>query len=264
MKQPKITLWLLMAVLAFTSPVFADEKSEKEGLRIAKERKARDRGWENTVAEMTMILRNAQGQEAERKMRVKTLEVQDDGDKALTVFDSPRDVSGTAFLSFSHAQEPDEQWIYLPALKRVKRIASRNKSGPFMGSEFAFEDMTSFEVGKFTYDYLREDVYQGDKVYVIEQTPQDEFSGYSKQIVWIDQSEYRVRKVEFFDRKGDALKTLEFKDYKLYEDKFWRPLRSFMYNQQTQKSTELVTHTLSFGEDLEESDFDNNSLRRAR
>ncbi|MCW8107231.1 outer membrane lipoprotein-sorting protein [Alteromonas ponticola] len=247
-----------------TPIVKADEESEKEGLRIATERKNSDRGWDNSLADMSMILRNAQGQESERRLRVKTLEVQEDGDKALTIFDSPRDVSGTAFLSFSHSKEPDEQWIYLPALKRVKRIASQNKSGPFMGSEFAFEDMTSFEVDKFTYDFLREDTYQGDDVYVITQIPQDDFSGYSKQIVWIDKEHYRVRKVEFFDRKGDLLKTLEFEDYTLFDDKFWRPLKSFMYNVQTQKSTELITHELEFGVGLEDSDFDENSLRRAR
>lgn len=263
----RINSWFLLIAVALAMPAFADEKSEKQGLKIAKERKDRDRGWQNSVAEITMILRNASGQEATREMRVDTLEMKEDGDKALTVFDSPRDVSGTAFLSFSHAMEPDEQWIYLPAIKRVKRIASRNKSGPFMSSEFAFEDMTSFEVEKFKYDFLREDTYQGDKVFVIEQIPQDEFSGYSKQIVWIDQKHYRVRKVDFFDKKGDELKTLEFEEYESYEvdgTTFWRPQRSYMYNHQTGKSTELVTENLKFKQDLDESDFDKNSLRRAR
>ena len=180
----KFSLLWLWAVMAISTTAQAAEDAVAKGLEVAKERKARDTGWDNSVANMTMILRNAQGQEATREMRVSSLEMQDDGDKALTVFDSPRDVAGTAFLSFSHAMEPDEQWIYLPAIKRVKRIASRNKSGPFMSSEFAFEDMTSFEVEKFTYEFLREDKYNGEKVFVVEQTPQDEFSGYSKQIVW--------------------------------------------------------------------------------
>lgn len=258
-------VWLCAAML-IAGPVAAQNAVE-QGLQIAKERKARDTGWNNSVASMTMTLRNSQGQEATREMRVSSLEMQQDGDKALTVFDSPRDVAGTAFLSFSHAMEADEQWIYLPAVKRVKRIASRNKSGPFMSSEFAFEDMTSFEVEKFTYNFLREDKYEGEKVFVMEQMPQDEFSGYSKQIVWIDQAHYRVRKVEFFDRKGDALKTLEFADYQSHEidgKQFWRPYRSFMYNQQTGKSTELKTNSLEFEQGLDESDFDKNSLRRAR
>ena len=260
----KLSLASLALSVVLTTPVIADEASEKEGLRIATARKDVNRGWENTVASITMTLRNAQGQEAQREMRVKTLEVPTDGDKALTIFDSPRDLSGTAFLSFSHVDAPDEQWIFLPAVKRVRRFSTSNKSGPFLGSEYAFEDMTSFEIPKFSYDLLREDKYQGDDVYVLEQTPMDEYSGYSKQILWIDKEHYRPRKVEFFDRKGEALKVLEFEDYKLFEGEFWRPLRSFMYNLQTQKSTELVTHKLEFGTELEESDFDSNSLRRAR
>ncbi|WP_218310107.1 outer membrane lipoprotein-sorting protein [Alteromonas antoniana] len=258
---------LLITVLCslFVVPfAYSDSASEEEGLRIAKERKERDKGWNSSHADMTMVLRNAQGQAAEREMRVKSLEVDDDGDKALTIFDSPRDVSGTAFLSVSHALDPDEQWIYLPALKRVKRIASRNKSGPFMSSEFAFEDMSSFEVEKYKYDFIREEQFEGDDVFVIEQFPQDEFSGYSKQRVWVDKKHYRVRKVEFYDKKGDLLKTLEFEDYTLYKDKYWRPLRSYMHNVQTQKSTEMITHKLTFDVGLDESDFDKNSLRRAR
>ncbi len=75
----------------------------------------------------------------------------DDGDKSLFVFDEPRDVQGTAFLIHAHREDADDQWLYLPALKRVKRISSANRSGSFMGSEFAYEDMTAQEVEKFTY-----------------------------------------------------------------------------------------------------------------
>lgn len=93
-----------------------------------------------------MTLRTRKGQEIVRQMRSKSFEVSGDGDKALTIFDTPLDVRGTAFLSFSHATGNDDQWIYLAAIKRLKRIASRNKSGPFLASEFAFEDLSSFEL----------------------------------------------------------------------------------------------------------------------
>ena len=221
MTQLRKLSFAALAVTAMLSvPVIADEASEKEGLRIAQARKEVNRGWDNTVASITMTLRNAQGQEAPREMRVKTLEVPTDGDKALTIFDSPRDISGTAFLSFSHVNEADEQWIYLPGPKMVRRISTSNKSGPFLGSEYAFEDMTSFEVPKYTYDYIGDEKFEGDDVYVIEQVPGDEFSGDSKQRLWIDKTHYRPRKVLFFDRKGDELKELEFRDYRLFKDEF--------------------------------------------
>lgn len=191
-----------LLLLSICGSGVAAPSAQEQGLAIAKERKQRDLGWRDSQAELSMILRNAQGQESTRKLRVKSLEIADDGDKALTVFDSPRDVKGTAFLSFSHAVGADEQWMYLPALKRVKRIASRNKSGPFMGSEFAFEDMTSFELEKFSFKLLEEVSYQDEQMYLLEQIPVDKYSGYTKQLVWIDKAHYRAHKVEFYDRKG--------------------------------------------------------------
>ncbi|GAA6184206.1 outer membrane lipoprotein-sorting protein [Aliiglaciecola sp. NS0011-25] len=240
------------------------QSPQEKGLEIAKERKLRDRGWGDSVAQLTMILRNSQGQETERAMRLHGLENLDGGDKSLTIFDEPKDVNGTAFLNFSHAKKPDEQWIYLPALKRVKRIASRNKSGPFMGSEFAYEDMTAFEVEKYTFKYITDETYKNRKMFVVEQTPVDEFSGYTRQKVWIDQERYIPYKIEYFDKKNSLLKTLELDEYTLYLDKYWRALRTEMFNEQNGKSTELITHEIEFKTGLEDSDFDKNSLKRAR
>ena len=97
---------------------------------------------------MVMTLKNRAGKTSRRIIRIKTLESKGDGDKSLSLFDEPADVKGTSMLTYSHGLKPDDQWLYLPALKRVKRINSRNKSGPFMGSEFAFEDLGSQEVEK--------------------------------------------------------------------------------------------------------------------
>lgn len=261
-KYKLFSAWLALCLLS-TSQVMA-QSAEEKGLNIAQERKARDTGWQDSTAQMDMILRNAQGQEAVRKIRSRSLEVKNDGDKGLTIFDQPRDVKGTAFLNFSHAIEPDEQWMYLPALKRVKRISSRNKSGPFMGSEFAFEDMSSFELEKYQFTYLRDETYQGLDMFVIEQVPVDKYSGYTKQIVWLDKTHYRAHKVEFYDRKGSLLKVLELAKYQQYLERFWRPLHMEMRNQQNGKSTALITHEIKFQTGLDESDFDKNSLKRVR
>ena len=122
---------LLLAAL-IAAPVAQAETVEEKGLAIAVESDNRDKGWSDSYAEMKMVLRNRHGKESVRQIRVTNLEMDGDGDKGLTVFDTPRDVKGTAFLSYSHSLVPDEQWIFLPALKRVKRISSSNKSGPFM------------------------------------------------------------------------------------------------------------------------------------
>ncbi|MFC3120858.1 outer membrane lipoprotein-sorting protein [Agaribacter flavus] len=261
------TPWKLKLLLIFSFTVMsvcAHSGDPAKGLEIAKEMKKRDEGWVDTLAETQMILRSPDGRESIRDIRVKTLEILEDGDKSLTIFDQPRDVAGTAFLSFSHPVGPDDQWIYLPAIKRVKRIATRNKSGPFMGSEFAYEDMASFEIEKYTFAYLQDDTFNDIDCFVVEQVPVDKYSGYKRQVAWIDKEHYRVHKIEYYDRKNALLKVLTMDEYEQYENKFWRALRADMENVQTGKSTTLLTSDIVFKTGLDEQDFDKNALRRAR
>ena len=269
--RPKTLLPSLLSLLLLTSPAFAATDAinaastpEAKGLEIAKEVERRDAGWGDQTAAMRMILRNRAGQESTREMRNRALEVNADGDKSLLIFDSPPDVKGTAFLTFSHALEPDDQWLYLPALKRVKRISSRNKSGPFMGSEFAYEDLSSQEVEKYAYEYLRDETLDGRDTFVVSWTPKYEYSGYTHVVVWIDKTMWRSVKLEFYDRKGDLLKTLRISDYQQYLDRYWRPSRMEMVNHQTGKSTDLLWSDYRFRTGLGDRDFDRNSLKRAR
>ena len=258
MKNP----WLLiLLILPFS---LLAQTAEQRGLEIAVEADRRDSGFHDSSASLQMVLRNKQGQESIREIRVRTLEQQDDGDKSLTIFDEPADVKGTNFLSFTHKSGPDDQWLYLPALKRVKRISSRNKSGPFMGSEFAYEDLSSQEVEKFTYKYLRDESYEGMDCFVIERDPVDKYSGYTREIVWIDKQEYRPHRIEFYDRKNALLKTLTYQDYHQYLDKYWRAHDMFMENHQTGKSTRLIWSDYQFQSGQTDRDFDRNSLKRVK
>lgn len=256
---------LLLVILSTASLITqANATPEEEGLRIAQEVDRRDSGFVDNTASMKMILRNRHGQESKRTIRTRTLEVTGDGDKSLIIFDTPRDIKGTAFLSYTHVKGQDDQWIYLPALKRVKRIASNNKSGPFMGSEFAYEDISSQEVEKYTYKYLKDDTLNGADCFVVERIPADKNSGYTKQIVWIDKAKYIPEKLEYYDRKGSLLKTLTFHDYKQYLDKFWRSDRMEMVNHQTGKSTTLLYSEYKFKTGLSEKDFKQNVLKSVR
>lgn len=261
MKKRKLLLISLLSLSLNTAWALTPEE---KGLAIAVKADELDTGWGDQKQELEMILRNKQGQESKRNIRGRNLEVTGDGDKSLSIFDTPADVKGTAFLSFTHATKPDDQWLYLPALKRVKRIASKNKSGPFMGSEFAFEDMSSQEVEKYTYKWLRDEKLGDNDVYVLERFPVDKHSGYTRQIVWGDKVMYQPLKVEFYDRKNSLLKTLTFEGYKQYLDKFWRPDRMMMINHQNGKSTDLIFRNYSFNNGLTDRDFDRNSLKRAR
>jgi len=252
---------VVVGLLPFT---LVAETAEEKGLAIAVEADKRDEGFGDSTADMTMELRNKQGDSSTRYIRIKTLEVIGDGDKSMSIFDEPADVKGTAFLTFSHAIKPDEQWLYLPALKRVKRINSKNKSGPFMGSEFAYEDIASQEIEKYTYKYLRDETLNGIDCFVIERYPAYEHSGYTRQVVWINKAEYRPEKVVFYDRKNSLLKTLTYDGYQQYLDKFWRADQMNMENHQTGKSTTLTWSNYQFRTGLEDSDFNKNSLKRAK
>ena len=257
-------IWLLILLLLTVSFSLLAETPEEKGLAIAIAADERDSGFVNQTSDMVMILRNRQGQESTRYIRNRILEVDGDGDKFLSIFDKPADVKHTAMLTYSHGLEPDDQWLYLPALKRVKRINSRNKSGPFMGSEFAFEDLGSQEVEKYSYKFLKEETCGEWECYVIERYPEYEYSGYTRQMTWIDKAEYRPVKVEFYDRKNALLKTLTYSGYQEYIGHYWRADEMFMQNHQTGKSTLLKWSNYTFKSSVPERDFNPNALPRLR
>ena len=133
-----------------------------------------------------------------------------------------------------------------------------------MGSEFAYEDIASQEVAKYTYRYLRDETINGIDCFVIERYPAYEHSGYKRQVGWINKKEYRPEKIVFYDRKDSLLKTLTYSGYNQYLDKFWRADELHMINHQTGKSTLLSWSDYQFKTGLEDSDFNRNSLKRAK
>ena len=240
------------------------QTAESKGLAIAREAHDRKQGFESFTASQTMLLRNRQGRESRRNLRVKVLETEGEGDRSLFVFDEPRDVRGTAFLVHSRKDGPDDQWLYLPALKRVKRINSANRSGSFMGSEFAYEDMTPPEVEQFHYRYLRDESCGELSCTVVERTPLDDRSGYSRQIVWQDTEEFRLWKVEYYDQRDELLKTLVVSGYDRYLDRYWHAAEMDMVNHLTGKSTLLNWSNYEFGAAVTPGEFLPTGLRRAR
>jgi outer membrane lipoprotein-sorting protein len=251
--------------IAFAAPVAADTPAE-QGFDIAARSDRTDLGFGNSEVELEMILRNAAGQQATRSLKIATLEKPDEsvGDKSLVLFNTPRDIEGTALLSHAKILDPDDQWLYLPALKRVKRIASSNKSGPFVGSEFAFEDFTAIELNKFDYRYIGTETCGAFQCDVLERQPRYENSGYSKQISWVDQEHFQIRKVEFYDRRGDLLKVLELGDYRQYDNRVWRAHKLTMKNIQTNKETDLVYQDYVFNIGISDKDFVKGRLSRLR
>jgi len=262
--KPQSLFILLWAIILSLPATVMAQTAEEQGLAIAKEFDQRDIGFSDLTAKLEMVLTNRHGATSKRFIRLKTLEVEGDGDKSLSIFDRPKDVKGTAMLTYSHGLKADDQWLYLPALKRVKRISSKNKSGPFMGSEFAFEDLSSQELEKYSYRYIKDEVLEGQDCYVVERIPAYKHSGYKRQMVWFDKAEYRPIKIVYYDRKDSLLKTLNYTQYQQYAGQYWRADLMDMVNHQTGKSTRLYWRDYQFKTGLTVRDFDRNSLKRAR
>ncbi len=240
------------------------KSSQDIGREILQEASDRDSGFGDMTAHVTMILKDPDGDQHTRHLLVKSLEIEADGEKRLFAFSRPRDIKGTTVLNFGHILEEDDQWIYLPAFKRVKRISSANKSSAFVSSEFAYEDLTSVEVDKYRHNYLGDAKINDLDCFKVELIPVYENSGYSRQVAYIDKQDYQFRKVEFFDLQGALLKTLVLQGYQQYKQRYWRPDVATMTNHQSNKVTVMLWDDIQLQTGLSDADFNRNAIKRIR
>lgn len=256
-------LSVFITSIGLTSSAVGLTAAEK-GFAIAERNDLSDAGFGSSRVELTMTLKDPSGRSTSRDLRIDTLEKASEGygDRSVTVFYSPANVEGTALLTHSKVIESDDQWLYLPALRRIKRIASSNKSGPFVGSEFAFEDIAGAELGKYTYTWLDTVTESDMEMDVLECIPAYERSGYSKIHCYFDTEHHQARQFKFFDRGGQHLKTLVLSDYRQYEGGIWRPHLQTMTNHITGKSTTLEFADYEFGVGLDARDFEPEALER--
>ena len=162
-------------------------------------------------------------------------------------------------MTWAHANDDDDQWLYMPAIRKVKRISARNQSGAFMGSEFAYEDLGSSEVDKYAWTFEREESIEGRPCQVLGRVPKDKRSGYSRQVVWLDDAYQQAVRIEFFDRKGELLKTMTFSHFTQY-GKYWRANLIEVSNHQTHKRSMLAWTKRSVGGGAAPEDFDPDAL----
>lgn len=261
-----ISLWKMPAFLTiFTATIHLahGEDASQKGERLARQYEKANEGFKAESSAMELILIDAYNQQVTRELDGKVLEVPGDGDRSLSIFKSPLDVKGTKMLTHSHKQGDDDQWLYLPSAKRVKRISSSNKSGSFMGSEFSYEDLGSQEPEKFSYKWLREEKMGKRKVDVVERVSKDK-SGYSKQVMWMVDEINNPAKVEYYDRRGELLKVATFEGYKKYKvggKTMFRASSIKMDNVQTKKKSIFTWKTRDLGVSLDSGEFEQRSLK---
>jgi outer membrane lipoprotein-sorting protein len=252
------------AILAIASQAEAAGDPQK-GLEIAKAADAKNEGFSSYNARAKMVLRDRSGSQNVRDFVAKALEVKGEGDRTTIAFETPLDVRGMTVLTHTHTDREDDQWLYLPASARTRRIASGSRTGSFAGSEFSYEDLVGHSLEKYDYAYLRHEPCPGATertCLVNEQKPKDLESGYARMVAWLDTEAYRSYQVEYYDRGDALLKTLVSSDFKLYEDKYWRPMKMVMTNHRTGKSTEMLWASYDFAAKIDKNDMEPFALGR--
>lgn len=205
-------------------------------------------------SDSTMLLVNDRGQTRERKSTTLT-KLQKNGidSKLLVRFLSPADIKGTSFLQVEHAEGDDDQWIYLSALKKSRRLVANNKKDSFVGSDFACGDILLPKVDFHRHTLLRTETIDAKECYVVESVPRDDNvkrdSGYSKKITWVRKDNFLETKVEYHDLAGRLLKTQSISDHQLVEldTQRWFALRREMVNHQTGHKTIITFARIESG-----------------
>ena len=220
-------------------------------------------------SDSTMLLINDSGQTRERKSITLT-KLQKNGidSKLLVRFLSPADIKGTSFLQVEHAEGDDDQWIYLPALKKSRRLVASNKKDSFVGSDFSYGDILLPKVDFYRHTLLRTETIDGKECYVVESAPRDEDvkrnSGYSKKITWVRKDNFLETKVEYYDLAGRLLKTQSISGHQLVDPdtQRWFALRREMINHQTGHKTILVFERIETGVPAADDLFTTRNLER--
>jgi uncharacterized protein len=221
--------------------------------------------------ESTMTLTNEKGQQRVRKMRsASMLQANGIDTKLLIRFLFPGDVQGTGYLQVQHYEGDDDMWIYLPALKKVRRLVANNKKDSFVGSDFSYGDILLPVVDTYRHQFLRSEIVDGEECYVVESMPASEQIkkdyGYSKWIVWVRKSNFMEKKAEYYDGAGRLLKTQVVPAVKEVDPKAhkWWAVRREVINHQTGHRTALVFDILDAIQSVSDDFFTTRYLEREK
>ena len=189
-------------------------------------------------------------------------------EKKLFRFLGPADVKGTGILTYDHEKKDDDMWIYLPALRKTRRIVSSDKGKNFMGSEFTYADMNTPILSNYNMKVVKSEKVNGADCFVIEMLPKNDKvkdeEGYSKKHVWIGKSDYMLRKSVFWDLDGELLKELNVKSVKLVDSKKkrYRAMHMEMVNKQNGRKSIFATKKIENAPNAKDEYFSTSYLER--
>ncbi|MDE0884716.1 MAG: outer membrane lipoprotein-sorting protein [Myxococcota bacterium] len=271
LKRLRISFWLY--ILALAAPLVAGAQSPSTPVSVAQTEPGSTTGrqimeWVHDrddgdygISDLEMVLIDKRGNERIRSMRSFARD-QGDDDLSLIFFLSPADVKNTGFLNhdYDDADHDDDQWLYLPALKKTKRIAGGDKSGSFMGSDFSYADMSSPPLDRYTYTLMKETEVDGIPVWQVEAVPnakQSKQTGYTKSIHFVRKDNYVVIRSVSWLKKGKRLKYMTV-DKLEQIDGIWVPTQITMSTRKGKKTlhkTRLQVSNVMFNQPLADDTF---------
>jgi outer membrane lipoprotein-sorting protein len=253
---PRVLFFGLLLILA-GAPLFA-----LDGREIAQRVYDRETG-DTTHALVQMVLREPGGDPSVRTVESWIRESEDGTSRSVIVFHEPASVKDTRFLTIEHKDRDDDQWIFLPGLGRVRRIAASEGDSSFMGTDFTYDDMQSREVDEDIHTLLREEELEGRDCYVVESIPKENDPHYSKRVQWIAKDSWLPLKIELYNSDGTLHKYLTVERIEKVQG-FWTVIDTTMTNAETGHATELHIKKLVYNQEIPEGLFSVNFLRTGR
>ncbi len=257
MKNIKILTSVIAIIISISFQAVAQEMTAREIIEKVYNRAEGD----DQTSNLTMTLINKSGKERIRKIQQFTKDM-GDMEKSIMFFQSPADIKNTSFMNWSYDDDKsDDQWIYLPALKKTKRISSDSKSDYFMGSDFTYDDLGDRKLDDDTHKLLGEETIDGVAYYVVVSIPEDEDYMYSKTTTWIRKDNFIGLKKEFFDEDEDLLKILhiikseEISGLLIFTN-------SEMHNVQNDHKTKMVLSDIQINTGISDSKFTERMMMR--
>lgn len=212
---------------------------------------------EDRRIEMQLIDRR--GKTKSRSVHMLNMETSDGLSKLMLIFLEPRDVEGTGLLTWEHADRDDDQWLYLPSLKKEKRIASGSKRSPFMGTDFAYEDLQVENLAKHDYAVVGEETIDGNACWKIEAVLKNKkdtrSSGYAKRVLYVRKDIHYTVRIDYHDRRGAHIKTLTNGAVKNIQGNIYRSNDFVMENIKKKSKTRMVVNERKVNQGLNENDF---------
>ncbi len=240
------------------------QSPEACGQAIAETMLSRDKGFGDFSATINVVQFSDSGTEHEVEIEFQALEADDGLRKRLVKLVRPPILKGTIVLTAENKGKPADRWVYLPAAKRVKRLAPGSDDGLLAKSEFSLADLRGKHPDDFAHRCIREETLDGVLCWVVERAPREAGSGLKRTLAWVGKETYHVYKVDIFDDAGELEKTLKVEDYQQYLGKFWRPQQVLVENHVNGKRATMTLSDVAFQKGLRKSDFTPNSLKRIR